>query len=654
MSRRLLKLLAPVLVAGALLCGGCSAPTPGDRSAVSAASDDSPAGHWYLDEAGRRLRLHLRADAGKASGDIAIEGRSGQPIERIEWDPHSRWLSFRTGGDRHWRWYRVELVAGVLRGRATPPLDHADMPDVRTFTHVVTGWHAQAFGRELLPRAWDLELADGRLARLRIDRVRHAGDDADDDHAGDSDLVGTFKVYASRQRHSNAEELEYPLHDIAWDGHALRFTRLVDGRVESWEGRADGRHLHGRQRDDAGAGWQSWRGTRAELFGYGLAPRDAAARDAWQATTRARVAHLLMAGAPPAATTSVEVLRSGVPPRPSRRIDADRDDAPGQWPQQYTLDELDFSWDIDDAGSGERLQRRGHGWLASPSDHESGTRRPAVIVLNGHASSAWQLFDPDAEMYWYGDALARRGYIVLALDVSHRDYGDDPEGDNHAHPAIAPDGLTSDWEQDGERAWDVIRGIDHLLTRDDVDPERIAVFGLSLGAEVALQAAALDTRVRSTVIAGFLPDFQVMAWNGNHECWQWKNADINEYVDMATYLALIAPRVLIAQSAAQDFTFSRRQPPFSADKQVARRARIAWAGAGANFLHLLHGHGHSLRVESATGGVKRFTVIEPLTADDLDWQASAATDAPGQDLFEVLARIVHERSSPDRGIPAPL
>src|SRR5690606_1338247 len=142
---------------------------------------------------------------------------------------------------------------------------------------------------------------------------------------------------------------------------------------------------------------------RAELLGYGLAPRDAAARDVWQATTRARVAHLLMAGAPPAATTTVDVLRSGVSPRPSQRIDATRDDAPQRWPQDYTLDELAFTWDIDDAGSGERLQRRGHGWLASPSDHESGTRRPAVIVLNGHASSAWQLFDPDAEMYWYGD-----------------------------------------------------------------------------------------------------------------------------------------------------------------------------------------------------------------------------------------------------------
>lgn len=626
-SRRLVALLilAPVLVAGALLSGGCSAPSGEITTGSEAPDDDSPAGRWFLSEAGTRLILDLRSDGGNARGDIAQEGRPGQPIDRIAWSPDTGILSFRTGGDRHWRWYRGELVEGVLRGRSTPPTDHADMPPARAFTRHVTGWHARRFDRDLVPRAWDLRLIDGRLARVRIDR------------APDGDgFAGTFKVFASLQRHSNAEELEYPLHDIAWDGATLRFQRQVDGRHEVFEGHADGRHVHGRHRGDEVGGWQSWRGTRAELLGYGLAEKAGDTRSRWQTDNRRRLAHLMMAGAPQPASREVEVLRSGLPPRASRRMDADRDDAPERWPGNYVLDELAFTYRIDDPASGTAMTRRAHGYLARPTSTGTGPL-PAVVVLNGHASGAWQLLDPDARMYWYGEALARRGHLVLALDISHREYGDDPDGGNHAHPAIAAEGMSSEWEQDGERAWDVIQGIDYLLTRADVDPRRVAVFGLSLGAEVAIQAAALDPRVDTVVVAGYLPDFQVMRWNGNHECWWWLNADINEYVDLSTYLALIAPRRLIAQSAARDFTFSRRNPPFSADKQVARRARVAWHDDPGRFIHLLHDHAHSLRVGSTDGGVRRFSVTGPSAADDPGWQIDTGTTALREDLFELMS-----------------
>ncbi len=623
--RLVVRLLAPVLVAGVLLSGACSRVGDvgdGDGDAAVAPAD-SPAGRWYLDEGGQRRVLDLDTEGGRALGEIRQEGRAGQKIERIEWQPATGDLSFRTGGERHWRWYRVQLVDGVLRGRATPPVDRSDMPGTDDFLHVVTGWQAQRFEQDLLPRAWDIELADGRLARLRIDR----GTDSDDASAP----VGTLKVFASRARHSNAEELEYALSDIEWDGGTLRFQRALADRIEHYEAGAEGRHLRGRYRHSGDGRWRSLQGTRAELLGYGLSARTDEERDRWQALTRRRVAHLLMAGAPQPVETTVTVKQSGVPARRSQRIDDGRDDVPAHWPADYTLEELAFEWTLA-SPDGRALQRHAHGWLATPAS--VGERRPAVIVLNGHASSAWQMFDPDAWMYWYGDAFARRGYVVLGLDVSHRDYGDDPEGGNHAHPAITSGDLRSEWEQDGERAWDVLRGIDYLLTRAEVDPDRLVLAGLSMGAEVALQAAALDPRVQVSVLGGYMPDLQVMAWNGNHECWQWLNADINEYLDLSTYLALVAPRTLIAQSAARDYTFSRRDPPFSADKQVARRGRLAWHDAPSRFTHLLHDGEHSLRTGSPEGRVHAFADIAPQTGGDLDWQTRADTLALDGDLFE--------------------
>lgn len=52
----------------------------------------------------------------------------------------------------------------------------------------------------------------------------------------------------------------------------------------------------------------------------------------------------------------------------------------------------------------------------------------------------------------------------------------------------------------GLERWDVIGAVDYLLTRRDVDPGRIGVFGVSGGAAAAVLAAAEDDRLRAVAI----------------------------------------------------------------------------------------------------------------------------------------------------------
>ena len=81
--------------------------------------------------------------------------------------------------------------------------------------------------------------------------------------------------------------------------------------------------------------------------------------------------------------------------------------------------------------------------------------------------------------------LARHGYGVLALDNPGNGESDGHSnglGDN-AQPAIAA-------------------GLDYLARRPDVDPQRIAGFGLSLGGEVLLDAASHDRRLAAVVSDG--------------------------------------------------------------------------------------------------------------------------------------------------------
>ena len=102
----------------------------------------------------------------------------------------------------------------------------------------------------------------------------------------------------------------------------------------------------------------------------------------------------------------------------------------------------------------------------------------AVLVSHGSGGSRGRL-PRHVEM------LARHGYGVLALDNPGNG-----ESDGHSN------GL-GDNAQPGVDA-----GLDYLERRPDVDPGRIAGFGLSLGGEVLLEAASRDRRLAAVVSDG--------------------------------------------------------------------------------------------------------------------------------------------------------
>ena len=83
------------------------------------------------------------------------------------------------------------------------------------------------------------------------------------------------------------------------------------------------------------------------------------------------------------------------------------------------------------------------------------------------------------------EMLARHGYGVLALDLPGN-------GESEGHS----NGL-------GDNAQPAVdAALDWLERRDGVDPDRLAGYGLSLGAEVLIEAAAGDERLRALVADG--------------------------------------------------------------------------------------------------------------------------------------------------------
>ena len=86
----------------------------------------------------------------------------------------------------------------------------------------------------------------------------------------------------------------------------------------------------------------------------------------------------------------------------------------------------------------------------------------------------------------YAQTLAERGFLAIAFDPSYTgESGGEPRN------VASPDINTEDFSA----------AVDFLSTRDDVDPERIGILGICGWGGLALNAAAIDTRIKATVTA---------------------------------------------------------------------------------------------------------------------------------------------------------
>lgn len=84
----------------------------------------------------------------------------------------------------------------------------------------------------------------------------------------------------------------------------------------------------------------------------------------------------------------------------------------------------------------------------------------------------------------YAQTMAERGFLTIAFDPSYT-------GESGGEPryVASPDINTEDFSA----------AVDFLSTRDDVDPDRIGIIGICGWGGLALNAAAMDTRIKATV-----------------------------------------------------------------------------------------------------------------------------------------------------------
>ena len=101
----------------------------------------------------------------------------------------------------------------------------------------------------------------------------------------------------------------------------------------------------------------------------------------------------------------------------------------------------------------------------------------------------------------YAQTLAERGFLTIAFDPSFT-------GESGGSPryVASPDINTEDFQA----------AVDYLISRDDVDPEKIGILGICGWGGLAINTAAIDTRVKATV-ASTMYDMTRVTANGYYD-----------------------------------------------------------------------------------------------------------------------------------------
>jgi dienelactone hydrolase len=203
-------------------------------------------------------------------------------------------------------------------------------------------------------------------------------------------------------------------------------------------------------------------------------------------------------------------------------------------------------------------------------------RRPAILFNHWHGGEYHlgkdDLLRSKGGLPSYAEAITSQGYSALCLDMwCFGERATRTEMDTFKEMLWRGHVL---W---GMMVFDTLDGLDYLISRDDVDPERVGTLGMSMGSTMAWWVAALDPRVRACVDICCLTDFDALiASNGlkGHGIYYYVPSLLKHF-DTSQINALIAPRAHLALAGNLD----PLTPPDGLDR-IDRALRETYAAVG--------------------------------------------------------------------------
>ena len=267
----------------------------------------------------------------------------------------------------------------------------------------------------------------------------------------------------------------------------------------------------------------------------------------------------------------------------------------------------------------------------SPDDHSQ--KHPAVLVPAGHATNG--------KIHYQGlcQRLVTRGYVVIAWDPAGQgersQFWDAKAGKSRYNLVCAEHAVMGNlaylaganlarWE-----VWDGMRAVDYLLTRPDVDADRISITGTSGGGTQTALIAALDPRIKVAVPSCYISSLPMRMANRifadpDSDPEQDLYGMVSGGVDHVGLLMLMYPRPVMVASAILDFF------PIEGARKTFREARGMYEkfghGERIDMVEGYHKHEYSTEnQESALDFLDRFNgmpmrsgLAEPINLSDRD------------------------------------
>lgn len=233
--------------------------------------------------------------------------------------------------------------------------------------------------------------------------------------------------------------------------------------------------------------------------------------------------------------------------------------------------------------------------------HQLQTPAPAILFCSGHSAQAYR-----RDVYQLPlQNLVLKGFVVLAIDpvsqgerlqYMNAQTGESEIGSStkeHSYPAVQSFLIGQSTAR--YFVWDGIRGIDYLVSRKEVDPDRIGVHGLSGGGTQTAYISALDDRVLASAPCGYITGFKrliesIGAQDGEQNFFH----GIRSGIDHADFLEVRAPKPTLIMATTRDF-FN-----ISGTRDVYRRVKDLYSlyGAAGN-LEMVEGdyeHGYERKI----------------------------------------------------------
>jgi dienelactone hydrolase len=207
------------------------------------------------------------------------------------------------------------------------------------------------------------------------------------------------------------------------------------------------------------------------------------------------------------------------------------------------------------------------GYLLTPVNGKAPYR--TMICVPGHGRGVDDIVGTDDQgrdrtnkdgyQHDFAIQVAEHGLAAVAIEPMAFGCRRDPNARKHgleqsACQPVAGAALLLGQTMIGWRVFDVMRTIDWIETRKDLDASRVGCMGISGGGTCTTFATALEPRIRAAMISGYLNTFRDSVFSLSH-CIDNYVPGILNWAEMYDIAGLIAPRPLFAEAGEKDDIF---------------------------------------------------------------------------------------------------